>query len=193
MKLIRLSIIILVSAFIFAATGCGLHDGHKDASSQAAKEVEKPDGSTVAVSTNTDGTKTEVRTFKSGDVARVTRTTAPGGKRTASVEMRDGRKADLNDEGDIEKVMDATGDFIATAASKTWDTTKTIGKEVGDKAEDAAGKTVDVGKKVASGTKDVASEAADKAEDAGDKIGKGVKKAGKGAKRLGQKIKDKVD
>jgi hypothetical protein len=124
MKLVRVSIIILVSAFIFAATGCGLHEGRNDAHSQAAKEVEKPDGSTVAVSTNTDGTKTEVRTFKTGDVARVTRTTAPGGKRTANVEMRDGRKADLNDEGDIEKAMDATGDAIATAASKTWDTTK---------------------------------------------------------------------
>ena len=60
-----------------------------------------------------------MRTFKTGDVARVTRTASAGGKRTATVELRDGRKGELEDESDIEQVIDASADWIADTAKDT--------------------------------------------------------------------------
>jgi hypothetical protein len=155
--------------------------------------VEKEDGSLMSTVTAPDGTKTEVRRFNSGDVSRVVRTTSPSGKRTATVEFRDGRKAELNDDSDIERAMDATAATVKTAALKTWDVTKTVGSEAADKTEDAADKTVGVSKKVGSAAKKGATEAADKAEDVGDQTVKGAKKVGREAKKLGKKIKDKVN
>ena len=201
MKLFKLLTVSLLLAFSIGAVGCA-ENSQQRANSAAttatptAQEVEKDDGSVVATTTTADGTKTEVRTFKTGEVARVTRTTRPGARRTATVEMRDGRKAELQEDSQVEQVIDASADWIASAAGKTWDTTKTVGKEVGDKAEDVAGKTVDtskdVGKKVVQGTKTGVKEAGDKAEDVGDAVGKTAKKVGKGAKSVGKKVKDKV-
>jgi hypothetical protein len=200
MKLIKLLTVSLLLAFSIGAIGCAENSQQRvDSTSTAAptaQEVEKDDGSTVTTTTAADGTKTEVRTFKTGEVVRVTRTTRPGARRTAKVEMRDGREADLQDDSEIERVIDASADWIAQAADKTWETTKTVGKEIGDKAEDVAGKTVDtskdVGKKVVQGTKTGVKEAGDKAEDVGDAVGKTAKKVGKGAKKIGKKVKDKV-
>ena len=200
MKLIKLLALTFLLAFSIGAAGCAENSQQRvDSASGAAptaQEVEKDDGSVVKTTTNGDGTKTEVRTFKTGEVVRVTRTTRPGSKRTATIEMRDGRKAELEDDSEIERVIDASGDWIASAAAKTWDTTKEVGKEVGDKAEDVAGKTVDtskdVGKKAVKGTKEGVKEVGDKAEDVGDAVGKTAKKVGKGAKSVGKKIKDKV-
>lgn len=197
MKLIKLSTIILALAVSFGAIGCTEHTQSAGTPStttatQNAQEVEKDDGSVVATTTAADGTKTEVRTFKTGEVARVTRTTRPGNKRAATVELRDGRKAELDDDGEIEQVIDASADWIADTANDTWDTTKAVGKEIGDKTEDAADKTVNTSKKVVKGTKEGAKEVGDKAEDVGDAVGKTAKKVGKGAKNVGKKVKDKV-
>jgi hypothetical protein len=197
MKLIKLSTIVLLLAVSLAAIGCAESSQPAGSPStttatQNAQEVEKDDGSIVATTTAADGTKTEVRTFKTGDVARVTRTTSSGGKRTATVELRDGRKAELNDDSEIEQVIDASADWIADTANDTWDTTKAVGKEIGDKTEDVADKTVDTSKKVVKGTKEGAKEVGDKAEDVGDAVGKTAKKVGKGAKNVGKKVKDKV-
>jgi hypothetical protein len=196
MKLIKLSTIVLLLAVSLAAIGCAENSQPASPSTttatQNAQQVEKDDGSIVATTTAADGTKTEVRTFKTGEVARVTRTTSSGGKRNATVELRDGRKAELNDDSEIEQVIDASADWIADTANDTWDTTKAVGKEVGDKTEDVADKTVDTSKKVVKGTKEGAKEVGDKAEDVGDAVGKTVKKVGKGAKSVGKKVKDKV-
>jgi hypothetical protein len=202
MKLIKLTTMVLLLAVSIWAVGCAENSQQPAGSTstttatQNAQQVEKDDGSMVATTTATDGTKTEVRTFKTGEVARVTRTTKPGTKRTASVELRDGRKADLEDDNDVERVIDASADWIVGAADKTWSATKTVGKEVADKTEDVADKTVDtskdVGKKVVKGTKAGVREAGDKAEDVGDAVGKTAKKVGKGAKSVGKKVKDKV-
>jgi hypothetical protein len=189
MKLIRLSILIFVSALSLAALGChqaAEPENTNSSAAQAAREVEKEDGSTVAVVDAPDGTKTEVRSFKTGEVARVTRTTRPGGGRSATVELRDGRKAELEDEGDIERAMDATADALTAAANKTWDTTKDVAGAVGDKTEDAAGKAASTGKKVGQ-------EVGDKAEDAAGAVKKGAQKVGRGAKKVGSKIKDTVN
>ncbi len=178
MKPVRLAIVILISVLIFSVIGCATDEDHlnKPYAGTDAKEVEKEDGSTVAVTQSPDGTKTEVRTFKTGEVARVTRTTRPNGEQTARVEFRDDRNVDIEDKSTVEDIMDATANTIADAANKTWDTTKHVGEEVGDKSEDVADKTVDTSK------------------DVGKAIGKGAKKGaekvGKGVKKIGEKIKD---
>jgi hypothetical protein len=170
MILSKASTLVLMGALTLGAAGCANndYDNANTAATPSAREVEKEDGSMVSTTKATDGTVTEVRTFETGEVARVTRRTPPEGEPTATVEFRDGRNVELEDESDIENAMEASGDAIAKAAAKAWDATKDIGKEVGDKAEDVADKAVDVGK------------------DIGSKVGEGVKKAGKKIKGDGK-------
>ncbi|MDQ3013956.1 MAG: hypothetical protein M3X11_25045 [Acidobacteriota bacterium] len=161
------------------------------------KTIENKDGSTTVVTMYSDGSKSEVRTFKSGRLAKVTRDTPSAGVRTARVTYRDdSTDVDVTDDSWVEKSMNATGDALATAARKT----KAGAIEAADKAED-------VGDAVKKGTKKAASATADKAEDVGSAIKKGVKKGAietadkaedvgdavkKGAKKAGSKIKDAV-
>ncbi|HKY06554.1 MAG TPA: hypothetical protein VJQ56_16775 [Blastocatellia bacterium] len=160
----------------------------------AAKEVEKEDGSTVAVTTDSAGTKTEERTFKSGEVARVTRTTSPEGRRRASIELRDGRKAEVEDQSLVEKTIEAPAEWLVSTANTTWDATKNVGSTVADKTGEVAGKTVDkgkdAGKTVGRGAKSVGSTVADKTEDAAGLVKKGAKKVGKETKKVVDKIKN---
>jgi len=162
---------ILLAALVFLAllvTGaCSqLHEQHS--ASGKSQAVQKSDGSKVETTTAADGTRTEIRSFPSGDVSRVTRTTPPGGKPKVVVELRNGKKTEFEDQSDIDRAMEATGDAIASAARKTWEASKEIGSEIGDKAKDLADKTVDA------------------TRDAGSRISKEAKKAAK-------KARDKVD
>ena len=164
MKIRSVALIFLIS--LVAAACSQLHEG--STSGNKPQVVQKSDGSKVETTTTADGTRTEVRTFPSGDVSRVTRTTPPGGKPKVVVELRNGKRTEFEDQSDIDRAMEATGDAIATAARKTWEATKEIGGEISDKAKDLANKTVDA-------TRDV-----------GSKVSKEAKKAAK-------KAKDKVD
>lgn len=140
------------------------------------KTSENRDGSTTVVTNYSDGTQTETRTFKTGRLASVTRSTDASGKKVARVTYReDSREVELNEPSWVEKSMDATGDALAVAASKT----KQGALEVADKAED-------VGDATKKGTKKVINEIGDKAEDVGDATKKG-------AKKVGQKLKDIVN
>lgn len=158
------------------------------------KTVENKDGSTTVVTSYSDGSKTEERTFKTGRLTKVTRETpAGGGTRTARVVYRDDNsEVAVDDPSWVEKSMNATSDALAVAARKT----KAGIKEIGDKAED-------VGDATKKGVKKGANEAADKAEDAGDLIKKGAREVAdkaedvgdatkKGAKKAGKAVKDAV-
>lgn len=165
--------------------------------------IENKDGSTTVVTNYSDGSKSEVRTFKTGRLTRVTRETPAGGtlpRRVRVVHRDDNAEVDVEDPNWVEKSMDATGDALATAASKTKAGVKTAASETADKA-------ADVGNAVKKGAKKGASETADKAEDVGDAVKKGVKKGAsetadkaedvggaikKGAKKTGKFIKDVV-
>jgi hypothetical protein len=161
------------------------------------KTIENKDGSTTVVTMYSDGSKSEVRTFKSGHLARVARDTSASGTRTARVAYRDdSAEIEVKDESWIDKSMDATGDALATAARKTKAGVKAAANETADKAEDvgdatkkgarkAADKAEDVGSAIKKGVKKGATETADKAEDVGSAVKKGAKKAG-------SKIKDAV-
>ncbi len=133
------------------------------------RTIENKDGSTTLVTTYSDGTTSEERTFKSGRLAKVTRRNETGGTRTARVTYRDdSSEVALQDESWVDKAMDATGDALATAARKT----KQGAIEVGDKAED-------VGDATKKGVKKGVHEVGDKAEDVGSAVKKGAKKVGK--------------
>jgi hypothetical protein len=192
MILNKVSSLVLAGALSLGAASCADYnrENSNTATTPSAQEVEKEDGSVVTETKAPDGTVTEIRTFETGEVSRVTRTTPPTGRRTAAVEFRDGRKVDLEDDNDIEEAMDATGDAIADAATRAWDAAKEIGEEVGDKTEDVAGKTVDVtkdvGSKVGKGAKRGAEKVKDAAGDTAEAVGKGVKKVGKKIKGDGQ-------
>ncbi len=123
----------------------------------------------VKTTISNDGTRTEVRTFKSGNIARVTRTTHSDGSRMVVVEYRDGRKANLEEESDIEQAMDTTADKIEMAAGKALNVTKGVGEEVADKTEDVVDTSVDATKRAASKTKKAGKKAVNKTKDvAGD-------------------------
>ena len=109
-----LSVLGLTIALSFGTAAFAQTEGHSHQaqSSQSPSKVTKSDGSTVEIVVAPDGTKTEIRTFETGDIARITRTTHSDGMRAVVVEYRDGRKADLTDENDIEQAMDATADVM---------------------------------------------------------------------------------
>ncbi|MFP5262574.1 MAG: hypothetical protein ACLGJB_11770 [Blastocatellia bacterium] len=151
------------------------------------QSVTKSDGSVVVTTVAEDGTKTEVRTFKTGDIARITRTTRANGERIVTVEHRDGRTAKLEDQGDIEQAMDATADTIMMVASKTWGAAKEVGGEVADKTEDVADKAMDAGKEAGKVAVKGVKVAADKTEDVASETGEAVKK---GAEKTWDKTKD---
>jgi hypothetical protein len=125
--------------------------------------VENRDGSTTVVAHYSDGTKSEVRTFKTGRLSRVTRETNAAGQRTARVTYRDtNREVELREASWIDKSMDATSNALV---------------EVADKLED-------VGDATKKGVKEGAKEVGDKAEDVGDAVKKGAKKVTKKAKEI---------
>jgi len=138
----------------------------------STNSIENSDGSTTVVTTYSDGSKTEVRSFRTGKLASVSRTTDPSGARSVRVTYRaDNSEVELDDDTWFDKAMDSTGDALATAGNKT----KAAAVETADKAED-------VGDAVKKGAKKAASETADKAEDVGDAVKKGTKKTVKKVK-----------
>lgn len=215
-----LSVLGLTIALSFGTAAFAQTEGHSHhaQSNQSPSKVTKSDGSTVEIIVAPDGTKTEIRTFERGDISRITRTTNGDGMRVV-VEYRDGRKADLTDENDIEQAMDATADVMLAAADKAWKVTKAVGEEVADKTEDVADKTVDVTKKAVDKTKDVTKDVAketvevtkkvaDKTEDVvdktidkskevgkevADKTGKVAVKGVKVTKEAGEEVADKTE
>ncbi|HEX8184127.1 MAG TPA: hypothetical protein VF747_05230 [Blastocatellia bacterium] len=190
-----LTIVLLIWAIAVVATGCSSNNPNLVRSD---KEVQKEDGSTVVVSTSSNGTRTEARTFPSGDVARVTRINPPNGRTRAIVEFRDTRSVEIKDEDEIDHIMDASADTIKTVAMKLWEAMKSweaansAGSEAADKTEDAADKAAGVGKEVGKGAKRGAEAVGDAASDTAAAAKAGVKKTGKGIKKVGEKIKDSV-
>lgn len=198
LKLMKLTLLFLICVLTFGAAGCSSNSSDSVNASlpKSEKDVEKEDGSTVSVSTAPNGTKTEARTFPSGDVARVTRITSPNGRRRALVEFRDTRVIEMRDGNEVDRVIEASADTVRAAAVNALEATKSAGSEVADKTEDVADKAADTGKDageaVGDGAKRGAEEVGDAASDAAGAAKKGARKAGKGIKKVGEKVKDSV-
>lgn len=135
---------------------------------------ELADGSTVLTKTYSDGSKTEERSFKSGPVTTVRRRTTSSGVTAHVTHRENGEEVEIKDSSWIDKAMDATGDALATAASKTKSGVETAI----DKTKEGAQKTGSVVKEGAQKT--------------GSAVKEGAKDVGKGLKKVGEKVKDKV-
>ncbi|MEP7271898.1 MAG: hypothetical protein ABI882_10380 [Acidobacteriota bacterium] len=147
------------------------------------KSIANKDGSTTVVRTFSDGSKSEERTFKTGEIATVRRVTQTSGERRAHVVYRkDNSEVEVSDPTWVEKSMDATGSALAVAARKTESGVKT-----------GVNATVEGAKTVGSATKKGAIVAGEKtvegAKMVGEKTKEGVKAVGKGLKKVGEKIK----
>ena len=147
------------------------------------KTINNRDGSTTVVKTYSDGSKTEHRSFKTGDVAVVKRvTTASGAQRAHVVYRKDNSEVEVKDPTWVDKSMSATGNALSVAAKKTESGVKTGVNATVEGAKTAGSATAKgatmVGKKTAEGAKTV-----------GKKTAEGVKAAGKGIKKVGEKLK----
>lgn len=158
------------------------------------KTIENKDGSTTLVTMYSDGTKTELRTFKTGAILSVTRSTAADGSQTAFATMREGGKEfEVTDKNWVTKTMTASGSAIAGVVNKAAGGAEVAGlkakkavttgaKQTGETAEqtaeEAKKKSKSFGEKVKEGT--VAT---------GKAAEKGAQEVGKGAKKVFEKIK----
>ena len=173
-------------------------NSNANTSETAATTQPAPDNSEVTT-TDSNGVKTETRTFKNNPrVSKVVVTTG-NGNRTVKVYSPSGEEKDVSKNEPPPDVLHATGDAIAdsagwvkdksetaydktkegakTVADKTVDTSKTVADKTVDTTKTVANKTVDtskiVGKKTASGAKTVANETE-----------KGLKKTGNAIKKV---------
>lgn len=187
-RLMKPSLFFLVCALMLGAMGCscGVRGGGNANIARSEKEVEKEDGSVVVVSTSPNGIRTEARTFPSGDVSRVTRITATNGRRRGLVEFRDGRSAEIKDENEIDRVIEASANTVGAAAIKAWEARQAAGSEVSEKADGAANRAAEAGKDSGQTVGGAAKRGAEEAAK------KGARKTGKGIKKVGEKIKNSV-
>jgi hypothetical protein len=155
-----------------------------------------PDNSEITTTTDSNGDKTETRTFKSNPRVSKVVVTSRGGTRTVKVYSPSGEEKDVNEPPDV---LHATGDAIAdgagwvkdksiTAADKTKEGAKTVADKTVDTSKKVADKTVDTSKTVANKTKQGAKKVGDKTVDTTktvvDETKEGVKKAGKTIKKI---------
>ena len=102
-----------VSITLALAVGC--KKGQQTANSNEPKQL--PDQSTLQVNIASDGRKTEARVFEGGELLRATRITGPKVEPMVLVEFRDGRTAVLKDPNLVTRVLDASEEEIAEAAT----------------------------------------------------------------------------
>ena len=158
-----------------------------------------PDNSEITTTTDSNGVKTETRTFKGNPrVSRVVVTTR-GGTRTVKVYSPNGEEKDVS-QNEPRDVLHATGDAVAdsagwvkdksiTVADKTKEGAKTVADKTVDTAKTVADKTVDTSKTVANKTKQGAKKVGDKTVDTTKTV---VDKTKEGAKKTGNAIKKVV-
>jgi Tfp pilus assembly protein PilV len=136
-----------------------------------------PDNSESTTTTDSNGVKTETRTFKNDSrVSKVVVTTG-NGNRTVKVYSPKGQEKDVTKNEPPPDALHATGDAIADAAGWVKDKSETAYDKTKEGAKTAADKTVDaskiVGKNTASGAKTVA-----------NKTEQGLKKTGNAIKKV---------
>jgi hypothetical protein len=169
------------------------------------KTIANKDGSTTVVTTFSDGSKREDRVFTGGEIARVRRSTSATGAKTAHVTYRkDNSEVEIKDASWVDKSMDATSDALVVAGKKTAEGAKMAGEKTAEGATVAGKKTAEgakvagektasaaktAGEKTAEGAKVAGEKTASAAKTAGEKTAEGAKEVGKGAKKLGEKLK----
>jgi DNA-binding NarL/FixJ family response regulator len=139
-----------------------------------------PDNSEITTTTDSNGVKTETRTFKDNPrVSRVVVTTR-NGNRTVQVYSASGEQKDVSN-NEPPDVLHATGDAIADGAGWVKDKSVTAYDKTKEGTEKVADTTVDTTKKVA---KKVGDKTVDTTETVVDKTKEGAKKTGKAIKKV---------
>lgn len=145
-----------------------------------------PDNSEVTTTTDSNGVKTETRTFKNNPRVSKVVVTTENGNRTVKAYSPSGEEKDVSKSEPKPDVLHATGDAIADAAGWVKGKTETAYDKTKEGAKTAADKTVDTSKTVANKTKQGAKKAGDKTVDTTKTV---VDKTVEGAKKTGNAIK----
>jgi hypothetical protein len=146
-----------------------------------------PDNSEINTTTDSNGVRTETRTFKDNPRVSKVVVTTRGGNRTVKVYSAGGEEKDVS-KNEPPDVLHATGDSIADAAGWVKDKSVTAADKTKEGAKTVADKTVDTTKTVANKTKEGAEKVGDKTVDTTktvvDKTKEGAKKTGKAIKKV---------
>jgi ABC-type glycerol-3-phosphate transport system substrate-binding protein len=187
----KLLIGIMIAALAILATACSQaneSNGNTNAaantntSNTASTSITTtgPDNSEITTTTDSNGVKTETRTFK--DNPRVSRVvvTTHNGNRTVQVYSASGEQKDVSN-NEPPDVLHATGDAIADGAGWVKDKSVTAYDKTKEGTEKVADTTVDTTKKVA---KKVGDKTVDTTETVVDKTKEGAKKTGTAIKTV---------
>jgi DNA-binding NarL/FixJ family response regulator len=147
-----------------------------------------PDNSEITTTTDSNGVKTETRTFKDNPRVSKVVVTTRNGNRTVAVYSASGEQKDVS-QNEPPDVLHATGDAIADGAGWVKDKSVTAYDKTKEGTEKVADKTVDTTKTVVDKTKEGAKKVGDKTVDTTETV---VDKTKQGAKKTGRAIKKVV-
>jgi len=155
--------------------------------SEIATTQPAPDNSEISTTTDSNGVKTETRTFKNN--ARVSKVVVitGNGNRTVKVYSPSGEEKDvsMNTPPDV---LHATGDAIADSAGWVKDKSITVADKTKEGAKTVADKTVDTGKTVVNKSKPVAKKVGNTTvhttKTVVDATEQGIKKTGNAIKKV---------
>ena len=187
--------ICLLMILLLAAFGAGCNQAADTTAQNQAQPTTSPgpDNSEITTSVDTEGTRTETRTFRNNPrISKVVVTTRKDGTRTVKATSPSGEERVVETTEDVlkatgNKIADGAG-FVADKAEDAKDTTVSATKEAGDKAEDVKDKAVstskDIGEKTVEGAKVVGEKSVEGAKKVGSKTVEGAKKAGSAVKKV---------
>ena len=162
----KLLIGIIIAALAILATACSQssesnvnsnESANANTSNTASTTTTAPDNSEITTSTDSNGVKTETRTFKTNPRVSKVVVTTRNGNRTVQVYSPSGEQKDVS-KSEPPDVLHATGDAIADAAGWVKDKSVTAYDKTKEGAKTVADKTVDTTKTVVDKTKPVAEE-----------------------------------
>jgi hypothetical protein len=188
--------ILVLSLVVSIAAGCSNNQAATGGSNQATAENTTqpgPDNSEITTKVDSTGVKTQERVFHGNPrIARVVVTTH-NGNRSVKAYSPKGEEREINDKNEVEQVLSATGDKVASAAGFAADKSEDVAGEAKDVGTAAKDKTVAVGEKTAEVAKDVGDKTAEGAKTVKDKTVEGAKTVGSktvsGTKKVGRAVK----
>jgi hypothetical protein len=172
-----------------ACSGSSESNTNANANTGDTASTTAPDNSEVTTTTDSNGVKTETRTFKNNPRVSKVVVTTENGNRTAKAYSPSGEEKDVSKSEPKPDVLHATGDAIADAAGWVKDKSETAYDKTKEGAKTVADKTVDTSKTVANKTKQGAKKVGDKTVDTTKTV---VDKTVEGAKKTGNAIKKVV-
>lgn len=142
-----------------------------NANSNAGDTASTTADSEVASNTDSNGVKTETRTFKDNPRVSKVVVTTENGNRTVKAYSPSGEEKDVSKNEPPPDALHATGDAIADSAGWVKDKSKTAYDKAKEGTKTAADKTVDTSKKVADKTADTGKAVYNKSKPVAKKVG----------------------